>query len=47
MRVAILIPCYNEEATIGEVVRDFTATLPEAALKVRDRKASRHLEVVS
>ena len=37
-----------ERDTLYNVVREHPrATLPEAALKVRDRKASRHLEVVS
>ena len=26
--IAVLLPCYNEEVTIGKVVRDFKATLP-------------------
>ena len=34
--VAVLIPCYNEEVTIGKVVRDFRAQLPEAAIYVFD-----------
>ena len=29
-RIAVLVPCYNEEAAIGKVVRDFKAALPEA-----------------
>ena len=28
--VAVLLPCYNEEVTIGKVVRDFKAALPNA-----------------
>jgi aminodeoxyfutalosine synthase len=37
-----------ERDTLYNVVREYPrASLPEAALKVRDRKASRHLEVVS
>ena len=37
-----------ERDTLYNVVREHPrASLPEAALKVRDRKASRHLEVVS
>ena len=27
--IAVLIPCYNEAATIQKVVRDFRAALPE------------------
>ena len=29
-KIAVLIPCYNEEKTIGKVVRDARAALPEA-----------------
>ena len=35
-RVAILIPCYNEAVTIGKVVRDFRASVPEARIYVFD-----------
>ena len=30
MRVAVLVPCYNEEAAIAKVVADFRAALPDA-----------------
>jgi glycosyltransferase involved in cell wall biosynthesis len=33
-RVAVVIPCYNEGAAIGKVVRDFRAALPNAAVAV-------------
>jgi glycosyltransferase involved in cell wall biosynthesis len=36
VRIAVLVPCYNEEATIGQVVRDFRAALPEARIYVYD-----------
>lgn len=39
-RVAILIPCFNEEATIGKVVRDFRAALPEAEVYVYDNNST-------
>ena len=39
MRVAVLLPCYNEEPTIGKVVRDFRAALPEAAIYVYDNNS--------
>jgi glycosyltransferase involved in cell wall biosynthesis len=35
-RIAVLIPCYNEAATIGKVVDDFRAALPEASIYVFD-----------
>jgi len=38
--VAVLIPCYNEEAAIGKVVRDFRAALPEAFIFVYDNAST-------
>ncbi|HUC19013.1 MAG TPA: glycosyltransferase [Acetobacteraceae bacterium] len=38
-RVAVLIPCYNEAVTIGKVVADFRAALPEAAIYVFDNNS--------
>ncbi|RPI63822.1 MAG: glycosyltransferase [Planctomycetaceae bacterium] len=35
-RVAVLLPCHNEAATIGKVVDDFRAALPTAAIYVFD-----------
>ena len=37
--IAVLIPCYNEEITIGKVVGDFRASLPEAAIYVYDNNS--------
>jgi glycosyltransferase involved in cell wall biosynthesis len=39
-RIAILIPCYNEELTIGQVVRDFRAEVPEAEIYVFDNNST-------
>lgn len=39
-RIAVLLPCYNEAATIGKVVRDFRAALPEAVIYVYDNNSS-------
>jgi len=39
-KIAILIPCYNEELTIGKVVRDFRAELPGAQVYVFDNKST-------
>jgi glycosyltransferase involved in cell wall biosynthesis len=33
---AVLIPCYNEEITIGKVIRDFQSELPDALIYVFD-----------
>jgi glycosyltransferase involved in cell wall biosynthesis len=35
-RIAVLVPCFNEEAAIGKVVSDFRAALPKAAIYVYD-----------
>lgn len=39
-RVAVLIPCYNEEYTIGKVVQDFHRSLPRATIYVFDNNSS-------
>jgi glycosyltransferase involved in cell wall biosynthesis len=39
-RIAILVPCYNEEAAIGKVVADFRAVLPDAAIYVYDNNST-------
>jgi len=39
-RIAVLVPCYNEEAAIGRVVRDFRAALPSATVYVYDNNSS-------
>ncbi len=38
-RIAVLIPCYNEEAAIGQTVRDFRAAFPNAAIYVYDNNS--------
>jgi glycosyltransferase involved in cell wall biosynthesis len=44
--VAVLIPCYNEEATIAEVVHDFHRALPQARIYVYDNNSrDRTIEV--
>lgn len=39
-KIAVLIPCYNEEKTIGKVVKDFKEVLPEATIYVYDNNSS-------
>jgi glycosyltransferase involved in cell wall biosynthesis len=39
-RVAVVIPCRNEEATVGKVVRDFRAALPGAEIVVVDNAST-------
>lgn len=38
--VAVLIPCLDEEKTIGKVVEDFKSSLPEAKIYVYDNDSS-------
>lgn len=38
-RIAVLVPCYNEDAAIGTVVRDFRAALPDAIVYVYDNNS--------
>lgn len=39
-KIAVLIPCYNEEKTIGKVVSDFKRVLPEATIYVYNNNSS-------
>lgn len=39
-RIAVLIPCFNEGATIATVVRDFAAALPSARVFVYDNNST-------
>lgn len=40
LAIAVLIPCYNEEHTIGDVVTRFRAALPSATIYVYDNNSS-------
>ncbi|RTL55413.1 MAG: glycosyltransferase [Bradyrhizobiaceae bacterium] len=45
-QIAVLIPCYNEEAAVGKVVADFRGALPDAQIYVYDNNSSdRTIEV--
>ena len=39
-KIAVLIPCYNEALTIGKVVNDYRAALPEADIYVYDNNST-------
>lgn len=39
LNIAVLVPCYNEEAAVGEVVRDFRRVLPSARIYVYDNNS--------
>jgi hypothetical protein len=38
-RIAVLVPCYNEEAAIAAVVKDFRTCLPGAEIYVYDNNS--------
>lgn len=40
MKIAVLIPCYNEELTIEKVIKDYKKELPEADIYVYDNNSS-------
>jgi glycosyltransferase involved in cell wall biosynthesis len=40
MRIAVLVPCFNEEAAVATVVRDFRKSLPSAAIHVYDNNST-------
>ena len=39
-KIAVLVPCYNEEIAIAQVVRDFRVALPGAAIYVYDNNSA-------
>lgn len=39
-RIVVLVPCYNEAATVAAVVRDFKAALPDAEVLVFDNNST-------
>ena len=46
LRIAVLLPCYNEEAAIAQTVAGFRAALPDAVIHVYDNNsADRTIEV--
>src|SRR6202051_3785928 len=40
LRVAVLVPCFNEEAAVATVVADFRKILPSAEIFVYDNNSS-------
>lgn len=46
-RIAVLLPCYNEELTIGDVVKRFRAALPAATIYVYDNNSKDLTSVVA
>ena len=39
-KIAVLVPCYNEELTIGKVIDDFNKELPNATIYVYDNNST-------
>ncbi len=39
-RLAVLVPCFNEETAIAQVVEDFRAALPQATIYVYDNNST-------
>ena len=46
-KIAVLIPCYNEEKTIAKVVRDFKKVLPEATIYVYNNNSTDKTEEIA
>ncbi len=40
MKLAVLIPCFNEELTVGKVVQDFRSALPNSDIYVFDNNST-------
>lgn len=40
LRIAAIVPCHNEEITIGKVVRDLSAAVPEMTVYVYDNNST-------
>lgn len=39
LKIAVIIPCYNEELTVSNVIREFAEVLPEAEIYVIDNNS--------
>jgi glycosyltransferase involved in cell wall biosynthesis len=46
-RIAVVLPAYNEEQTIGAVIREFHAALPSAAIWVVNNRSSDKTEALA
>lgn len=47
MKIAVLLPCYNEEQTIAKVIRDFKAHLKDAEIWVYDNNSTDRSVVIA
>ena len=46
-KIAVLIPCYNEELTIEKVIKDFRKELPEADIYVYNNNSKDRTEEIA
>jgi glycosyltransferase involved in cell wall biosynthesis len=46
-KIAVILPCFNEEAAIGRVIDDFKAALPDAKIHVFDNASSDNTAAVA
>ena len=46
-KIAVLIPCYNESATIEKVVKDYKKALPDADIYVYDNNSKDHTDEIA
>jgi glycosyltransferase involved in cell wall biosynthesis len=47
MRIAVILPCYNEEVAIAKVVGDFSASLPNAIIYVFDNNSKDNTRAIA
>jgi glycosyltransferase involved in cell wall biosynthesis len=47
VKIAVIVPCFNEERTIGKVVGDFRRELPEATIYVGDNNSTDRTALVA
>ncbi len=47
MRIAVILPCYNEEVAIAKVVGDFSASLPNAVIYVFDNNSKDNTRAIA
>ncbi len=40
LRIAVIVPCFNEELAVGKVIADFSAALPQATIYVYDNNST-------
>lgn len=46
-KIAILLPCYNEEKTVGKVISDFRFYFPEADIYVYDNNSTDNSSIIA